>query len=501
MSPAEIDRQNISDISEKDFDLIIIGSGQAAAPLARDAASVGWKVAVIEEDHPGGTCINTGCTPTKTLVASAGTAYRVRNAARWGIAGNSSGETGGVQVDWPAVRGIRDKIVEDFRSGSLRGLRGTEGLEYIEGHAAFIGPGEIEIITGEGAGINLHRIKAPRIVLDVGGEPIIPEIPGLESVHYVDSAGIQSIDKLPRHLVVLGGGYVGLEFAQMFRRFGCEVTIVHRGEHLLSREDEDIALEMAKILKSEGLSIFTNAYPAVFTPSEDGEKGHFTLSLEPADGGSAASADVPENLSGADLVLLAVGRSAKTENLGLDKAGITTDKRGFIKVDDSLKTSADGVWAVGDCKGGPAFTHIAYDDYRLLRDLWFPSTGSHRTGISGRPVPYTVFTDPQLGRIGLSEKEARDAGIEADVYSIPFTWVARALEAGETAGLMKILASPEDGHILGGAVLGMEGGELATMIQLAMAGGLTIYDLKETIFPHPGLAEAFNNLITYGKRT
>jgi len=489
------------------YDLIIIGSGQAASPLARDAAAAGWKVAVIEESQPGGTCINTGCTPTKTLVASARAAFMVKNSSRWGVPGSSADVP--VMADWPAVRGLRDKIVDDFRKGSRKGLTGTEGLEYIEGHAMFSGPHELTISSGGGAGKSVRRVNAERLVLDVGGRSLIPDIPGLDSVTWVDSAGIQSIRKLPRHLVVLGGGYIGLEFGQMFRRFGSEVTIIHRGTHLLSREDADVAREMEKILEGEGIRIITGVQPSGFETAEEGNGGDFTLNLEivskdrsMADPTGPAAA--PEAIR-ADLVLLAVGRSPKTENLGLEAAGIKTGKRGFITVNDSLKTSAEAVWAVGDCKGGPAFTHIAYDDYRLLRDLWFPSSAGSagstpRTGITGRPVPYTVFTDPQLGRIGLSEKEAEAAGIEAEVYSIPFTWVARALEAGETGGIMKILASPSDGHILGGAVLGMEGGELATMIQLAMAGGLTIYDLKDTIFPHPGLAEAFNNLIAYGKR-
>ena len=487
---------NNSESVEK-YNLVIIGSGQAASPLARGAAAAGWKVAVVEEDQPGGTCINTGCTPTKTLVASARAAYVARNSGRWGV--NTGVAAEDVTVDWPAVRGLRDKIVDDFRSGSLKGLTGTDGLEYIEGHGELTGSREVKITSGSGGSLSSRTITAERIVLDVGGRSHIPDIPGLDSVKWVDSAGLQSIEKLPRHLVVLGGGYIGLEFGQMFRRFGCDVSIVHRGEHLLSREDEDIAREMEKILKNEGIQVITAVHPSGITPAA-GNDDEFILTLE-----SASGRPEPDSII-ADLVLIATGRGPKTENLGLDAAGIKTDKRGFISVNDSLETSAEGIWAVGDCKGGPAFTHIAYDDYRLLRDLWFPADASAsgvvspRTGISGRPVPYTVFTDPQFGRIGLSEKDAAAAGIEVEVYSIPFTWVARALEAGETAGLMKILASPTDGHILGAAVLGMEGGELATMIQLAMAGGLTIFDLKETIFPHPGLAEAFNNLIAYGKR-
>lgn len=483
-------------------DIVIIGSGQAASPLAHDAAAAGWKVSVIEEAHPGGTCINTGCTPTKTLVASARAAYMARSSADWGI------EVGEVKVDWPAVRGRRDKIVEEFRAGSRRGLTETEGIDYIEGHARFIGPGELEISSGETADLSSRRIKAHRIVLDVGGRSLIPDIQGLDSINWVDSAGIQTIDALPRHLVVLGGGYIGLEFGQMFHRFGCEVTIVHRGEHLLSREDEDVAREMEKVLAAEGLRIITGACPDRVEPDSVDSGGGFTLNLQPTPGRSAGKGE--SSISG-DLLLIAVGRSPNTGDLGLESAGIETDRRGFIAVDDNLAATAEGVWAVGDCKGGPSFTHIAYDDYRILRDTWFgtangspdgsPGGKPLRTGISGRPVPYTVFTDPQLGRIGLSEKEAAAAGIAADVYSIPFTWVARALETGETGGLMKILASPDDGHILGAAVLGMEGGELATMLQLAMAGGLTVADLKETIFPHPGLAEAFNNLIAYGKRT
>ncbi|MDF1567888.1 MAG: mercuric reductase [Spirochaetaceae bacterium] len=468
------------------LDLIIIGSGQAAGPLAQVSASKGWSVAVVESQFAGGTCINTGCTPTKTLVASARAAYVVRNGEKWGLG------PANLLVDWLKIRRRRDDIVEEFRRGSLRGLENTEGITYFNGRASFTAPGEIEVIFEDGS---KERLRGKRIVLDVGGEPVIPVVEGLADVPWVDSAGIQAIEELPRRLVILGGGYIGLEFSQMFRRFGCEVAIVHRGSHLLSREDKDVAAEMEKMIASEGVEIITGAVPESVSPDNS---GGFRLTLKRA--GDTVQVAPPQSIPG-DLLLAAVGRRPATDGLNLEAAGITTDERGFIEVDDTLAASAEGIWAVGDCKGGPAFTHISYDDYRVLRDLWFSeSTSTPRTGTAGRPVPYTVFTDPQLGRIGLSEKQALSEGIPFEVYSIPFSWIARALESGESAGLMKVIASPDDGRLLGAAILGMEGGELATMISLAMAGGLTVSDLRDGIFPHPGLAEAFNNLFSYGKR-
>jgi pyruvate/2-oxoglutarate dehydrogenase complex dihydrolipoamide dehydrogenase (E3) component len=466
-------------------DLIIIGSGQAAGPLAQVSASKGWSVAVVESRFAGGTCVNTGCTPTKTLVASARAAYVVRNSEKWGLG------PADLSVDWSKIRRRKDEIVEEFRRGSLRGLENTEGITYLNGRASFFAPGEIEVIFEDGS---KKRLRGNRIVLDVGGEPIIPIVRGLDEIPWVDSAGIQALEELPRRLVILGGGYIGLEFSQMFRRFGCEVAIVHRGSHLLSREDEDVAAEMEKMLVSEGVEIITGAVPESVYPDD---KGGFHLALKRA--GDTVQVAPPQSIPG-DLLLVAVGRRPATDGLNLEACGIETDERGFIVVDDALAASAEGVWAVGDCKGGPAFTHISYDDYRVLRDLWFDdSSSTPRTGIGGRPVPYTVFTDPQLGRIGLSEKQAESEGIPFDVYSMPFSWIARALEAGESVGLMKVIASPDDGRILGAAILGMEGGELATMISLAMAGGLTVSDLKDGIFPHPGLAEAFNNLFRVPK--
>lgn len=457
------------------YDLVIIGSGQAGNPLAGEAAGAGWTVAVIESDHPGGTCINTGCTPTKTLVASAALAAHARRGTDWGI------NVDGLAVDWVAVRARRNKMVDDFRGGTTKRLETTDGIDLIRGRAQFIGERELSIVKTSG---DTAVVKAKRVVINTGGIAARPALEGLEEVPWVDSAGIQNVERLPDRLVVIGGGYIGLEFGQMFHRFGSHVTVVHRGDHLLSREDEDIAREVEKILEADGIRILNRARPVAARKRDDG----LTLSVDIA--GKQETFD-------ADLLLVAAGRFPATDGLGLDTAGIATDPRGYIVTDENLATSAEGIWAVGDVKGGPAFTHISYDDFRILRDSWFRD---HHRSVIGRPVPYTVFIDPQLGRVGLSEREARELEISFEVYSIPMTWVARALEAGETAGLIKALASPEDGRILGAAVLGMEGGEIATMFQLAMAGGLTVADLRETIFPHPGLAEALNNLFAYGKR-
>ena len=456
------------------YHLVIIGSGQAAGPLAKDAAANGWKVAVIESAHAGGTCVNTGCTPTKTLVAGAGILHAVRQAPQWGL--NMSP----APLDWNVMRGRRNTIVEDFRNSSLRGLEQTEGIEFIAGRGMFVGPRTLEVLSADGS----RSVTGDRIVLDVGGRSHIPDIPGLDQVPWVDSAGIQAVDSVPEHLIVLGGGYIGLEFGQMFHRFGSRVTVVHRGSSILSREDHDVSDSLKTILEKEGLDIITGAQTLRAESSGNGVSLHLKV------------ADRDVRVEGS-LILVAAGRNPDTADLGLEAAGIAADNRGFIRVDDNLFTGAEGVWAVGDCKGGPSFTHIAYDDYRILRDRWFGDT--IRT-TAGRPVPYTVFTDPQLGRIGLSEKEARAADIDYTLYKMPFSWVARAIESGRTEGLMKVLVSPESNRILGAAVLGMEGGEMATMLQLAMAGGVTAEELRNTIFAHPGLAESLNNLFAYGLR-
>jgi pyruvate/2-oxoglutarate dehydrogenase complex dihydrolipoamide dehydrogenase (E3) component len=447
------------------YDALVIGAGQAGGPLAGALARAGRRTALIEREHVGGTCINEGCTPTKTMVASGRVAYLARRGADYGV------ETGEVRVDLARVRERKRAIVKSFREGSERRLRATQGLDLICGEARFVGPRTVAV-----GGRNL---SADRVFINTGCRPAAPDIAGIERVGPLDSTSVMELDRLPEHLLVVGGGYIGLEFAQMFRRFGSRVTVVQRGKQLLPLEDEDIAAEVLKILEEDGIHVVLDARPRCAAPLPG---GGVRLVV------SGPSGDV--TLEGSR-VLLAAGRTPNTDRLDPAAAGIATDAKGFIVVNERLETSADGVWALGDVKGGPAFTHISYDDFRILRENLLQ--GRDRT-TAGRSVPYTVFIDPQLGRIGLSEREARARGCEYRVARMPMASVARALEMDEPRGVMKVLVDPHSGRLLGAAILGIEGGELMAMLQLAMMGNLPYHSLKDAIFAHPTLAESFNNL-------
>ncbi|HEX6850184.1 MAG TPA: mercuric reductase [Candidatus Polarisedimenticolaceae bacterium] len=431
------------------YDALIIGTGQAGKPLARDLAAAGWKVAIVEKGAVGGTCINTGCTPTKTMVASARVAHLARNGATWGV------QSGDVAVDLPAVVRRKREVVSSFREGSRRRLVSTEGVTLIEGAASFVGPRRMRV--GD------RLLESERIFLNTGTRAAKPDLPGLDAIPWMDHVGILELETLPDHLVILGGGVIGVEFAQMFRRFGSRVTLVHRGAHLLAREDEDVAEAMAAILREDGVDVRLGVKTDAFRIGD---------------------------LGGSHL-LVAVGRTPNTDALNLAVAGVETDARGYLRVNDRLETNVPGIWALGDVNGGPQFTHVAYDDYRIVaRNLLGDGKGS----TTDRLVPWTVFTDPQLGRIGLTEAQARAEGRRYRVAKMPMDYVARALEMGESRGFMKALVELETDRILGAAVLGIEGGEIATMLQLAMMGGLTARQLHDAVFPHPGFAEALNNL-------
>ena len=431
------------------FDALIVGTGQAGKPLARDLAAAGWKVAIVEKGAVGGTCINTGCTPTKTMVASARVAHLARNGETWGV------RTGSVEVDLPAVVRRKRDVVSSFREGSRRRLVSTDGVTLIEGEAAFL--------DGRRLHVGERTLESERIFLNTGTRAAKPSFPGLDAIPWMDHVGILELETLPSHLVVLGGGVIGVEFAQMFRRFGSRVTLVHRGERLLAREDDDVAEAVAGILREDGVDVRLGVKTDGF------RMGDF--------GGSH--------------LLVAVGRTPNTDALNLDAAGVQTDSRGYVRVNERLETNVPGIWALGDVNGGPQFTHVAYDDYRVVvRNL----VGDGKGTTKGRLVPWTVFTDPQLGRIGLTEAQARAEGRRYRVAKMPMDYVARALEMGESRGFMKALVDLETDRVLGAAVLGIEGGEIATMLQLAMMGGLTTRQLHDAVFPHPGFAEALNNL-------
>jgi pyruvate/2-oxoglutarate dehydrogenase complex dihydrolipoamide dehydrogenase (E3) component len=447
------------------YDAIVIGAGQAGGPLAGALARAGRRTALIEREHVGGTCVNEGCTPTKTMVASGRVAYLAHRGAEYGL------QTGEVRIDLARVRERKRVIVKNFREGSEGRLRATPGLDLVCGEARFVGPRAL-VVDG-------RNLTAGQVFINVGCRPAAPDIEGIERVGPLDSTSVMELDHVPEHLLVVGGGYIGLEFAQMFRRFGSRVTIVQRGKQLLPLEDDDIAGEVLKILSEDGIEVVLNARPRCAGPLPGGG-----VRLVVA----TATGDI--TLEGSR-VLLAAGRVPNTDRLALAAAGVTIDPKGFIVVNERLETSAQGVWALGDVKGGPSFTHISYDDFRIIRDKLLQ--GRDRT-TTGRLVPYTVFTDPQLGRIGLTEREAQAQGRDYRVARMPMTHVARAVEMGESRGVMKVLVDPHSGKLLGAAILGIEGGELMAMLQLAMMGNLPYHSLRDAVFAHPTLAESFNNL-------
>jgi pyruvate/2-oxoglutarate dehydrogenase complex dihydrolipoamide dehydrogenase (E3) component len=447
------------------YDAIVIGAGQAGVPLSTTLAKAGRRTVLIEQEHVGGTCINEGCTPTKTMVASARVAYLARRALDYGV------ETGPVRVDLGRVRQRKRSIVESFRGGSQRRIEATDGVDLVFGEARFVAPRTLAV--------NGRSLEADLIFINTGGRPAAPDVSGLDRVAPLDSTSIMELDRVPEHLIVLGGGYIGLEFAQMFRRFGSRVTVLQRGRQLLPLEDEDIAGAVLGILREDGIEVLLQAEASC---------------AERIDGGGARivarTADGDRTIAGSH-VLLAAGRVPNTERLEPKAAGVETDGKGFIRVNERLETTAPGVYALGDVKGGPAFTHISYDDYRIIRANLLED-GNRTT--ADRPVPYTVFMDPQLGRIGLTEREARKQGRAYRAATMPMNYVARALEMDEARGMMKVLVDPESRQVLGAAVLGIEGGEIMAALQLAMMGNLPYDRLRDAVFAHPTLAESLNNL-------
>jgi pyruvate/2-oxoglutarate dehydrogenase complex dihydrolipoamide dehydrogenase (E3) component len=380
-----------------------------------------------------------------------------------------------VTMDMHAVRDRAQGIVQDFRQGTAKSLQ-SKGVDVIYGQATFTGFKTLRIaLNGGGERV----LEGEQIFIDVGGRPIVPDIPGLAEVPYLDNAKIEQLETVPEHLLVLGGSYIALEFGQMFRRFGSRVTIIERSKHLLAREDTDVAEAMADILREDGLEFLTGAHATKV--AKDGDR--IQLSVRTADG-----TDV--TVTGSHL-LVAVGRTPNTEDLGLDAAGVETDDHGFVKTNERLETTASGVYALGDCKGGPQFTHVSYDDFRVLCARLL----DHKdVTIKDRLVPYTVFTDPQLGRVGLTETEARQAGRKVAVAKLPMTEVARAIETSETRGFMKAIVDTEDGQILGCAMLGVNGGEVMAVVQVAMMGKLPYTVLRDAVIAHPTLSESLNNL-------
>ncbi len=454
-----------------EYDAIVIGTGQSGVPLAEMLAGEGWRVAIVERYLVGGSCINYGCTPSKTMQASANVIHLAGKAEVYGVH-NSKAE-----LNLKEVIGRKRKIVSSFREGLEKWIEGTKNLTLIRGEAEFTDKKVISIKSDQGTKV----ISADKIFINTGGSPFIPQIKGIDSVEYLTSTTIMELEELPSHLMILGGGYIGVEFGQMFRRFGSEVTIIQKGSQLLSREDEDIAGELENILRNEEINILKNASAIEISKTEGGN-----IKLK-------VSVGEKEILLTGSHLLVAVGRKPATKSLNLEAAGIKTDNQGYIKVTTKLETNVKGIYAMGDVKGGPAFTHISYDDFRVIRDNLLKQK-NHTT--RKRVVPYTVFTDPQLGRVGLTEKEAKSMGLNYKAAKMEMSDVTRAIELGETGGIMKAIVDAASGKILGCAILGIEGGEIAAMIQIAMMGNLKFTDLREGIFTHPTLAESLNDLFS-----
>lgn len=446
-------------------DAIVIGSGQAGNPLSQGLADLNWNVALVERGNLGGTCVNTGCTPTKTMVASAQVAHYARNAAKWGVQAER------VRVDLPAIVTRKRKVVESFRAGQQRRVNQRPNLHLYHGHAQFISPKLIQV----GPDI----LESDKVFINTGTRPETPEIPGIETVPYLTNASIMELQELPKHLLVLGGGYIGLEFGQMFNRFGSRVTIVHRGDRILPREDPDVTHELQKALQSEGITLQLNAS----TTRVENQNGEIALTIETKQG--------PQKLLGSHL-LVAVGRRPNTDDLALDKAGVEVDTRGYVKVNERLETLVPGIWALGDVKGGPAFTHISYNDYQIV---YANIVEGMSLTVENRYLPYSLFTDPQLGRVGMTEKEARATGRKLKIGTYPMAYVARAIERDETAGFMKIIVDAGTDRILGAAILGIEGGELVQILGALILADAPYTVLKGAVYIHPTLAEGFFGLM------
>ncbi len=456
-------------LSMKHYDAIIIGAGQAGTPLAKKLAEAGKKTAVIEKRLVGGTCINDGCTPTKAMVASARAVYQAKKAAELGV------EIGTVKINFKKIKQRKDDIVKQFRESSEKGINNTKDLELIFGTAKFSGKKELIIALNDGGE---EKITADLIFINTGANTAIPDIEGLDEIEYLTSTTILDLETIPEHLVVIGGNYIGLEFGQMFNRFGSKVTILEKSSSILAKEDQDISSALSEILSDEKIKLFTD----VKINSIKNDKKHIQISFE--------SGKTKKNIT-ASHVLIAVGRTPQTADLGLENCGVKLDDKGHVLVNEKLETNIKGIYALGDVKGGPAFTHIAYNDYTIVYRNLVEGTNY---SIHDRPVPYCMFTDPQLGRIGISEKEAKEKKLNYKVAVLPMAYVARGIETNETLGLMKAVVDADTKKILGAAILASEGGEIMSVLQMAMEGDITYDRIRYCVFAHPTYSESLNNL-------
>ncbi|ARP90464.1 mercuric reductase [Bordetella genomosp. 9] len=442
------------------FDAIVVGAGQAGPPLAERLTQAGLRVAVIERKRFGGTCVNTGCMPTKTLVASAYAAHLARRSADFGVA-----LQGSVGIDARRLKARKDEVVLRARANVEKWLRGMPGCHVLEGHARFAAPNEIDV--------DGQRLSADRIFLNVGGRAHIPDMPGVKDVPLLTNTSLLDLEEVPRHLVVIGGSYIGLEFAQMYRRFGAHVTVVEKGPRLISREDPDISEAILRIFEDEGIRVVLNAECIRLAPHAEGASVHVSCDRDP---GPIVGSHV----------LMAVGRRPNTDDLGLDAAGVETDERGYIKVDDTLRTSVPGIWALGDCNGRGAFTHTSYNDFEIVAANLLD--GETRR-VTDRLPCYALYIDPPLGRVGMTEAAVRAAGRPALVGVRPMSRVGRAVEKGETQGFMKVVVDAQTQAILGAAILGTGGDEAIHGILDVMASKAPFQTLRRAVHIHPTVSE------------
>jgi pyruvate/2-oxoglutarate dehydrogenase complex dihydrolipoamide dehydrogenase (E3) component len=442
------------------YDAIIIGTGQAGPSLARRLAAAGRKVAIIERKLFGGTCVNTGCTPTKTLIASADAAHLARRGAEFGVMID-----GGVSVDMKRVKARKDAVVDTYSKGVERSLKSLDGCTVYEGHAHFVSPRAVAV--GDDV------LEADQIFINVGGRALVPDIPGIDQVRHLDNSSIMHLDIVPPHLVIVGGSYIGLEFAQMYRRFGSEVTVVEMAPRLIAREDEDVSAAVADILRREGINIRVEA--KCITLAKRGKEIAVGLDCETG----------PPEVIGTHL-LLAVGRRPNTDDLCVDKAGIALDKRGYIQVDDQLQTNVPDIWALGDCNGRGAFTHTAYNDFEIVAANLLDND---RRRVSDRILAYNLYVDPPLGRIGMTESEVRTSGRRALIATLPMENVSRAYEESETQGFMKVLVDQDSKEILGAAILGVGGDEVIHVLLDLMYAKAPYTLLQRAMHIHPTVSE------------
>ena len=449
------------------FDAIVIGAGQAGPPLAVRLAQSGLRTALVEREHYGGTCVNDGCIPTKTLVASARAAHIARRAADFGVMLG-----GPVRVDMKAVKARKDAVVGESLANLKKWLEGTPNLSVIWGHARFVGPHAVEVGS--------RTLEAPKIFINTGGRPSVPDWPGLDDVPCLTNTSMMALDMLPEHLIVVGGSYIGLEFAQMYARFGSKVTVLEYGDRLIAREDREVSAEVQAILEREAIGFLLGTRDAKVARAEGG-RIRVSVNVQ----------NKPHEVTGSHL-LVATGRLPNTDDLGLARAGIATDARGYITVDEQLRTSVEGVWALGDVNGRGAFTHTSYNDHEIVAANLLD--GESRR-VSDRIPAYALFTDPPLGRIGMTEAEVRASGRPALVGVMPMTRVGRAKERGETQGFMKVLADAQTKQILGAALLCIEGDEIVHSLLDVMAAGAPCTVIQRCMHIHPTVSELIPTLL------